>query len=537
MNSRVILSKNIKMDREYVNVLSYSESKIVTLCLQNIVKESSNFSFIRANKSIQVPFSYGECLQANYIAFQNPDYSNKWFFAWIDEVIYKGDSNTEIKYTIDSWSTWFDKWTKKPCFIQREHTNDDTVGTNTIPENLNIGQLICDNVQNPTIIGAESFYWFVIACNYNPSNETRYAGVGMYGDYPQGNMWFAWLVNILEPAETINEISEWIFNITQDGQADNIQTIFTLPYQAFSLSDVDSDTHLVSNGKGNKLNEDLIYTKSLIRNFSDYIPKNKKLLTYPYSFIRVTNNLGSYNDYKIEDFHITDIDGNEVDEVVFNAIGVPCQGYSGKLRPKQYQGLLYNEDESIALGKYPTLSWSSDGFTNWLTQNAINLGISAFNTALSGATSIAGGIATANPVTVAGGIGTVASNTAGIIGSIMQSSMGSNTARGNANAGDVSFSQNLIRFRIMHMRPKKEFLLIIDDFFSRFGYATNRVKLPNITGRQNFNYVEIGQAEEIGYGEVPSIFMNNINNACRRGVTIWHNHENLGNYNIENNII
>lgn len=69
------------------------------------------------------------------------------------------------------------------------------------------------------------------------------------------------------------------------------------------------------------------------------------------------------------------------------------------------------------------------------------------------------------------------------------------------------------------------------------GYATNRVKLPNITGRQNFNYVEIGQAEEIGYGEVPSIFMNNINNACRRGVTIWHNHDNLGNYNIDNEII
>lgn len=536
MNSRIILAKNIKMDRQYVNVLNYTESQMVALCEQNIVVQASNFSFIRSTQSIQVQFTYEQCLQANYVAFQNPDYSNKWFFAWIDEVIYKGNLNTEIRYTIDSWSTWFDKWTSKPCFVQREHTNDDTVGNNTIPENLNIGQIICDNVFVPSIIGAESYFWFVIACNYNPSDDTRYAGVGLYGDYPQGNMWFAWLVNFVNPGETINEISDWVFDVTKDGQADNIQTMFALPYQAFSLSDVDATTHLVTNGKGNKLNEDISYSKSVIRMFTDYTPKNNKLLTYPYSFLRITNNLGSFNDYKIEDFHVKDVEDNEIDEVAFNVIGVPCQGYSGKLRPIEYQGLRYNEDESLSLGKYPTLSWSSDGFTNWLTQNAINLGVNIFNTALSGASSIAGGIATANPSNVVGGIGTVASNTASMIGSMFQASMGSNTARGNANAGDVSFSQNLIRFKIMHMRPKKEFLIIIDDYFTRFGYATNRVKLPNLTGRKEFNYVEIGSSEEIGYGSVPSNFMDNINNACRRGVTIWHNHSNLGDYTLDNSI-
>ena len=75
------------------------------------------------------------------------------------------------------------------------------------------------------------------------------------------------------------------------------------------------------------------------------------------------------------------------------------------------------------------------------------------------------------------------------------------------------------------------------NIFHVFGYATNRVKIPNITGRQNFNYIEIGSSEEIGYGSVPSNFMDNINKACRRGVTIWHNHTNLGEYNISNNII
>ena len=79
-------------------------------------------------------FDYDVCLQANYIAFQNPNYSNKWFFAFITDVIYRGDKNTEIRFKVDSWSTWFGKLTTKPCYIVREHVNDDTIGLHTIDE-------------------------------------------------------------------------------------------------------------------------------------------------------------------------------------------------------------------------------------------------------------------------------------------------------------------------------------------------------------------------------------------------------------------
>lgn len=223
-------------------------------------------------------------------------------------------------------------------------------------------------------------------------------------------------------------------------------------------------------------------------------------------------------------------------------------GYSGKLRPKYYQGLQYNEDESIALGKYPSFSWSCDGFTNWMTQNAVNVGVRIVNTAV-GATGqmVGGGISMASSnkiggqasgaMGIIGGVASVATNTASIIGDMFRASMGSNTAQGNVNAGDVSFSQNIIRFKFMHMRPRKEFLEIIDDYFTRFGYKINRVKVPNITGRTYWNYVEIGASEDIGYGDVPSNYMEIINNACRKGVTIWHNHANIGNFALSNTIV
>lgn len=530
-NSKVILAKDIKLDKDYVNVLSYSESQMLTLLQDNshLVYKSETANFIRNTGTVQVKATYEQCLQANYIAFQNPDYSNKWFFGFIDNVIFKGknlntgEGNNEIEFTIDAWSTWFDYWTKKPCFIVREHVNDDTIGLHTVPEDLNVGQLISDYSAFRDEIGAESYFWWVIACNYNPSDQQRYAGVSAYGDYPQGSMWFAWLINYNNYATEVNQISDWVYNVTQAGQDGNIQAMFGLPYQAFSLADVDATTHLVTSGGGRKLNTDFTLTKASINSFSDYTPKNNKLKVYPYSFLRVSNNNGSVNDYKIEDF-------SSAENVEFNVIGVPCIGYSGKLRPKNYQGYLYNEDEAIPLGKYPTFSWSSDGFTNWMTQNAVNIGINAVSTAINALGSFMKG-------DFVGSFVTPAANIASTIGSMVQASMGSNTAQGNANAGDVNFSQNLTRFKIAHMRPKKEYLEIIDDYFSRYGYKINRVKQPNIVGRTYWNYVEIGATEEIGNGSVPSSFMNQINGACRKGVTIWHNHENVGNFALNNTIV
>lgn len=57
------------------------------------------------------------------------------------------------------------------------------------------------------------------------------------------------------------------------------------------------------------------------------------------------------------------------------------------------------------------------------------------------------------------------------------------------------------------MRAKTEHMKIIDDYFNRFGYAINETIMPNLNSRKNWNYIEIGESENIGYGSVPSIYM------------------------------
>ena len=163
-NSKVILAKNIRLDRDYKNVINYSESSMVSLVTSKAVATVNECSFLRQDQAIEVQVPYGTALQANYIAFQNSDYSNKWFFAFVDRVEYKGDRNTRIYYTVDEFSTWFDYWTPTTCFIEREHVNDDGIGKNTVPEQLETGEYVEGNLSPQTLwnFSATNNYKFVI---------------------------------------------------------------------------------------------------------------------------------------------------------------------------------------------------------------------------------------------------------------------------------------------------------------------------------------------------------------------------------------
>ena len=149
---RVILSKGIKLDRQYKNIIDYTESQMVTLCSNNKVYESNNCSIIKENEVLELDVTYGDALKCNYLAFQNPHYSSKWFFAFINRCEYVSEKCTRIYFSIDELSTWRDYWDIKPCFVVREHVNDDTFGLHTLPEGLETG----DYIRGST--GADYYY-------------------------------------------------------------------------------------------------------------------------------------------------------------------------------------------------------------------------------------------------------------------------------------------------------------------------------------------------------------------------------------------
>lgn len=543
MNSQIILCRNINIDKQYTNVLNYTENQMLALCRANAIASANNYSFLRPTGTIFVGFTYSQCIQANYIAFQNSDYSNKWFFAWIDDVIYKSDKNCELKFTIDAWSTWFDKWTPKKCFINRQHVTDDTVGLHTIPENLDIGDVIEESFEAFPIIDTEedrNQFYYVIEGTYNPITDEDYVGVTKINGSLTGSWYF--LFPAFEGSVGLPNINNFLRNVNEKNKIESIKNMFILPK---FLVDAIGTTHYQTSGQifGNYefylLNTSsravtLTYNFNKINSFSDYTPKNNKCFVYPMNYMIISNNVGNYNIYKYEDFYIN----NEIAENP--SVDVECSvsiGGSIRLVPRGYKNIDKNYNESIPLAKFPTCSWSSDAFTNWLTQNGVNIATSV----LIATAGIGLSVATAGAATplAAVGVGALIS-TAGVaantIGQFREATMLPSISGGN-NSGDVNFASRSTFFSFHHMRAKTEYLKIIDDYFTRFGYKICKLENPNISGRRYWNYIEIGGSEEIGTGEVPSNFMETINNACRKGVTIWHNHANIGNYSLDNVIV
>jgi hypothetical protein len=72
---------------------------------------------------------------------------------------------------------------------------------------------------------------------------------------------------------------------------------------------------------------------------------------------------------------------------------------------------------------------------------------------------------------------------------------------------------------------KAQFAERIDLYFDMYGYQTNKLKLPNITGRPNWNYVKtLGlNALQKSTANIPQEDLQEFKNIFNNGVTLWHN--------------
>lgn len=202
------------------------------------------------------------------------------------------------------------------------------------------------------------------------------------------------------------------------------------------------------------------------------------------------------------------------------------------------------------------VGWAGDAYTNWLTQNAINAPIRLLSN-LTGNTINMGNVATSSINTrkeekIIDSQAQVMNQKANLgyaqvganislsilneIGAYKEAKLLPNISHGG-NTGDVDFANNDLNFTFRWMRCKDEFMRQIDNYFTMFGYKINEIKIPNIIGRENFNYIQISEADDLGYGNIPSVALKAINDIARRGVTIWHNHANLGDYTVPNTIV
>lgn len=541
INSKIILSKGIRLDKDYKNVLTYTENQMLTLMRDNthLIYESSNYSFINEFQNvICVQVAYDNCIALNYMAFQNPRYNNKWFFCFIDKVEYNSESSVNITFHIDSWTTWYSNFSFKNCYTIREHVANDTIGLHTVDEDLDVGDVISQ--ESDTQAGLGSYFYIGVLSTFNLDSKLGYSGITVRNRTVFGSKLCVFPYNNVQQ---LDQLLYFIMQTNSDKTPADIHSIFIIPSDLIEVSELEVHYYDVKVGDDVLVHDAYYYTlnnfsydvkeydwqvnKTL--SFSDYTPKNNKLFCYPTNYLYITNNVGDSNILKYEDFT------QNSTKATFKVQLALCEGCSGRLVPTNYKNVTENIDESITLGKYPVCQWSADSYTNWLTQNGVNNQTKAMSIALGTGLTI-GSAVTGNMAGVVGGAVSTASQVGDLVGRFQQAKLLPNKTNG-ANTGDVNFSSNDNTFKLIHMRAKKEYLQMIDDYFTRFGYKILRVKIPEINSRTYWNYVQIGNGETLVVGDVPQNDLDLINKIAARGFTIWHNHDNIGNYQLTNSIV
>ena len=523
--------KNTLYFTSKANQQSYFASKKVTEF------DNEDFSYVRKDQTIIVEQHIDKIMNCNYVMYQNSYYSDKWFYCFIKDMKYIHDGATEIHIETDVIQTWMFDYTIKPSFVEREHVNDDTIGLHTIPEGLETGDYVNCDTASPLDIDLGKMY---IVVGTTQAYETKLKG-GLYGGCYSGVHYMCW-----ELEEGYDGVNSFLNYMDEGGYGDAISSIFILPefiiedIKDLSGTDADDDIKLRNGTKIASQTEEMVlknvpgnHPAGLGIDEARYTPSNNKLFTYPYNYLLATNNVGAAAIYKYEDFHTTR-EGFEK-ACLFDIYGVACPGGSMKLVPKYYKGKEKNLEESLNFGKFPICNWNTDVYTNWLTQNGVNIAVSSVASALQ----IAGGVglmATGGGALAGGGM--IASGITGIastMGQVHQQSLTPPQAEGNINCGDVLRGINKNTISFYKMTIKKEYAEIIDKFFNMFGYKVNIVKIPNKAHRSRYWYTKTIDVNIDG--NIPNNDMQKIKDCYNNGITFWRNANEIQDYSLSNGIV
>ena len=524
---------NVPLENDYKNTLYFSDKTSQQNYFAGKVKKTlEDFSYIRKDNIISVDIAYDDLIGYNYVMYQNTKQTNKWYYAFITELEYRNHNTTWIHIQTDVMQTWLFDYTVNTSFIDREHTADDTIGANLVEEGLELGEY----VSNFHALSNYATYCKIIVGVTEVISEDgdyNYQG-GIYNGIYSGIKYYAFL----NSSAGVDELRTFIDSYK--GKPEAIVCMFLAPYKMLENYTVGNNVTPSSNPIKYYINTAETESDSQrIIDFDEtldgYTPKNKKLLTYPFRYLLVSNNAGGEVVYKYENWYRR-IDGNTTKyKPRFLIEGALTPGCSIRLIPIYYKNTTQNDVEGLNMGKFPTLNWTSDYFTNWLTQNAVNIGLSG----VTGVASVVGGIGLiatgAGAFAGAGAIASGVSQITSTLGEVRKADLVPPQAKGNLNSGDVTTGGGTNDFHFYCMSIKEQSAKIIDDYFTVYGYKTNRVKKPNMNHRESYWFIKtIGVNID---GAIPNNDLQTIKNCYNNGITFWKNHSNVDNYAVSNNII
>lgn len=540
----VYLLSGVPLNNTYTDTMTFSnEQAQIDYFMSKAVRSYTDFSYQRYNPArgpiaaIRIAEVADNLYNVNYLMFRNVNFSTKWFYAFVREINFINAGMTEIVYEIDIMQTWLFDIQYKTCFVVREHTNNDRIGSNLVPEELELGEYVIEDITPSGYMNPEQAQIGVAATFDRDMNDVT---GGMYGNVYQGCT-----IMQFPTAQLFNQF--WEQAIAANKAPDGVVNIFMIP-QFIAQKDTAEPIAIVP----------FTYPKHL-SNIDGYIPKNKKLFTYPYNFLHITNGQGNHFDAPFEFF--------DDDTCRFFIRGFLSPDISAVLVPANFRkgvqsDLVSNYLQRMTISGFPQCSANVDTYKMYLAQNASQMPINDMTNTFKMYTGVAQGA-----ISTIGGVAQIAATlpmnalspaTWGMMGSGVSGAISgvnqiydawANAKLYNAKKQDIDsqapqltgsssptadFCLGYTDFTFSTMHIRSEFARIIDEYFSMFGYQTNRVKKPNITGRQSWNYVKTSNCNFAG--NIPVDDLASIRKIFDNGITFWHT-QNVGDYTQSNGIV
>ena len=267
----------------------------------------------RKDSSIYYPAIFDDLVEYNYVMYQNSNYSNKWYYAFILGMEYVSDNCTRIQIATDPFQTWQFDLTYKSSYVEREmiDINADTPGANLVPEGLEAGEFKV----GATASVADLEAYPVVAYTNDTINimgtvyDITLTGSSYYQPVNGIQTCLYYLV-----ATTAGGWSDLVYSLQQYGnQSEFVAATFTVPKLAttgilhglYDTSSATPTTPVDLNGIYALYNTATATTKTLTSTPSSldgYTPKNNKVRQYPYMYVGFNPPQGTSKVYRYEDF-------------------------------------------------------------------------------------------------------------------------------------------------------------------------------------------------------------------------------------------
>lgn len=519
-NTTVELFKDLSLDSTYTDTCYFAtvadkdnyftnlsnDYRIGTFNILTFQREQVNFCRVEA--------AYGTVYKTCYMRFKNTNFANKWFYAFVTSVEYINNEVTQINFELDVMTTWMGEFELLECYVERNHSNTDDAGDNIVPEPFSFNDyvtqdnhwLMNSNLLSPIVIIAYAFSGLEHAQD-GVLRDGIFSGLGLKAFR----------------ATNLIGINDFIGRFA--GKPDSIVAMYMCPANCLEVNipATGEGVELTSTSSGRHID----YVASRIYNrvtpLDGYVPRNQKLLTYPFNFCNITNNQGTSIIAKYEYANL------QIKTRVYMTCLQPVSQLLKLIEYKNSDDGPYETDfppyfnDSLLLTGFPVCTWTSDAFIAWAMQNAIPYAVQAGSSVL---------MSTVNPV--AGAMNAI-NTISNILSGTYQAAISPDIVKGNQAPGNVVFSAELMDFGISRMSVNAQVAEQLDKYFDQFGYAYNQWRMPQMASRPYWCYLKTVDCKI--HGQIPADDTAKIEKIIDTGIRFWRNPLYIGRYSDFDNSI